>query len=553
MSRVQIFVSAYTIARSCMPLKSSTESRRAKSLVHVFYFSMSDSECETDWLAELGGGGANAEAIVRVADASALGLRLASPRNRSVIESHYWAARMREAKARLRQERFRKVTVSKLSSAIEHVNKTGLSKANNSLAPRLRRGLVLVIKRVGWRGSARAARRGMTFAHMLRMGFDPIVSASNLARSYRVDARWATRVRHAVAHAVVCGHQLTMSRAIESIVRAPPVVFVVSLSFDETQQKLSLQLPGVSECKRGAWHVLNAQSHFNWAGKTTEGTWRSAAMDFVRPPVPVLGTSAPCLAHAQWEVPSAEPYTMNEQRGLATARIAMVNFDRDGAGSNDKVLEYRKQLLPASTLVSDRTCFNHANSLVEGSVCAAVDLKVITTMYSISQMFRMGATFLRLHHSVHQFVDALKIVRGEPPPEAHAYGLELMHYARVHFRHSRKSRRRRNSSHDSSDDEGSLVAQQASAAEQKYMDAWAEFLHVANGFLWLPAMHFCASWQCCQGFDSSIARTRLKDAILSLLFATLPAIPVKGKWTKTGPSVDWYVFSLGTGHILQSA
>ena len=52
------------------------------------------------------------------------------------------------------------------------------------------------------------------------------------------------------------------------------------------------------------------------------------------------------------------------------------------------------------------------------------------------------------------------------------------------------------------------------------------------------------SRECCSGHRSDVLAKRAAEVAADLIFHSLPWVPQKGKWTKSGPRVDWFIKSM---------
>ena len=76
-------------------------------------------------------------------------------------------------------------------------------------------------------------------------------------------------------------------------------------------------------------------------------------------------------------------------------------------------------------------------------------------------------------------------------------------------------------------------------ALEKAFDAYTEVFNC------LPACgHMHDGLGCCDRWNARTTSKRAGEATLSYCFSTMPWVPNKGKWTKSGPCVDWFVKAL---------
>ena len=87
---------------------------------------------------------------------------------------------------------------------------------------------------------------------------------------------------------------------------------------------------------------------------------------------------------------------------------------------------------------------------------------------------------------------------------------------------------------------------QERGASQRFAKAWDAFVAVFNGHLSEGPVHYCSSWACCQedagpGWNLSVMRKKMKRELINFMFACLPTTPSRGKWTKQGPCLAFFV------------
>ena len=395
------------------------------------------------------------------------------------------------------------------------------------------------------------SKRRLRFATMLDMSFSSVVRTNDLARVYRISPAWAARTLKTVAYCLLsCLAALLRFMIAAFELYVPPTVFVSSLVFDETSEKLALPLhPKLRpEQVASSWHVLVSSSLYSFGWMDASGRPASYFMEALRPVVPLLGTSAEVIYDGLFCIPTIETYEKFEARLGELSAWDIRHFDRDGASSNEKLLARRAAALPATTLVSDFTCGNHRNSLCESAVLATHFLTLISSMWSASLLMRQGGYFMRLIDAVSSAVRShLIISRAPPPDEATAYGKELMDLAVENYRRSiscnKKGRAR--------DGVEAAEVHDHHRGLQEYIRAWQDLLLVLTDLLAPGLVHNCLSWDCCNGFQESVTVARVRDSITNVILRALPPIPIKAKWTKTGPCTVFFMLGMSVGKILR--
>ena len=169
---------------------------------------------------------------------------------------------------------------------------------------------------------------------------------------------------------------------------------------------------------------------------------------------------------------------------------------RDGASSNDYVVGGTLHRLPPDILGDDCSCGNHRNNLCEASTIAAIGVQLITSLYMMCCMLRMGSTYLRLILFLDELLSRVtddNIIRVAPTPQCYRFAEELKRYAMANCKQSYHWRTRRKGHRDDLENSPSQKAVDA------YSALWVDFLSVFNTSCAKGLMHACRSWSCCQG------------------------------------------------------
>ncbi len=376
-------------------------------------------------------------------------------------------------------------------------------------------------------GPAATKKIALPLSLVLQVGLDDSTVSKRVAAVHGVSDRTAKRCRQLVAGLLMSHYEQRLQKEAQ---RPEPISFVVSaLAWDETSETLRLRLPLESQNSFGVastvWHVLVSEQRLLVGGG--DGVRR---FDPIRPTVPLMRTSAACTYRALMKVPCVMPLVNTEARLLARADIRICHFERDAANVNNKLVAHviRQR---RGCLCSDLTCGNHQTQLVDASVLNAMAMgtQLISRLYSVSLLFRMGANWLRMIHAVPRVViQRLRVLRGKPP--ASAFGKEFRDYLATN-----RQVESRYSKYVSPTEMPSAF--QAQQQFQRRLDA---LLAVCNGPLGTaPWTHYCANESCCSGYDLVVTQRRMSEAIVGFFFCSLPTIPSPSKWTKTGPCLDW--------------
>jgi len=461
---------------------------------------------------------------------------------------------MRLAKCEKRRRRVETQQAAALADAVADINETRpvasalvVSKPNRGQT-----GLVFISRRKG-RAEGDHSRRSMTFKQMLSVAFSPIVRLGDLSKMWCMDARWLCKIRMAVAQCYMQSLGMIMNVSMCVFSQLAPDVFVSSVAFDESTERLLLPVHARlgAAAQRSSWHVLVSQQHNSWVVRGPDRVKHSRWMNLARPPIPIVGTSSECLFSGLFQTGCIGAYWAFQQHCLSQASFPILHYDRDGASANAKLLARHFCELPSHWLLSSRACGNHTNNLVEGSLALSIDRDYINRMYSLSLLFRMHGYFSRLVLSLPALVESAQIRRGQPPPTAKAYSGEVQDYFICNQRRVMRGRTRYEVEHfRASDEEGEEMCPKEKRAHDTLAAAWGEFRAVFNGHWSEGPLHYCSGEACCKSPEAS--RQRMTAALQRIVFQALPTVPVKSKWLQTGPCVDWFMLAMAAMPLLQS-
>ena len=196
--------------------------------------------------------------------------KLSAPTRRTPLEAEFAASRMREKKAILRAMRAQASCDAAQQQAISLINEHGALRQNSKMASMrvtsrgaggLQRGVVLNTQM----GCMRR-RRGFTWGTMLSMSFNKLPHMMTVARLYKTSRAWVRQVQNAVAYAILVSIMALLNTLSCMAEAKPPTVFVASLVFDETMQRMLMPLPNLLPGQvRSSWHVLVSCSLYSCA------------------------------------------------------------------------------------------------------------------------------------------------------------------------------------------------------------------------------------------------------------------------------------------------
>ena len=412
------------------------------------------------------------------------------------------------AKHRFRTSRQRDRRV--LKTAFDKAKAGGFVKANASLclvesARGASRGLVFRTKRSDgvW------SKRGLSWDAILEIGKCKIASTSDVARTYGIDNASAWRVRRALANSLLTLNQTVLHKCGEAA-RAFGSKFCISRkSWDETEQTLTTTVNDLPPHK-GSWSVLNSSDAYIFSVAGGPGAAaREMYFEVPRPPTRLLEKTDAAVYDGLVSCKTAQAYTKFEAKALGSADMFAAIFERDGAGANDCVVSKFFSGLPEKALGSDGWCGNHKTAICEASTLAAVQLSLVTALYSAACLLRMGTTYLRLILCIEPALEAA-VTRGNvltvsPPAWCAEYSAELMRYLRWQFRmtwlgKTFKSKKKRAKEHG--DAESGVDSLDFSKSVDAYCLVLANFFAVFNSHLHRTLCHCCTSVRCCKNYST---------------------------------------------------
>ena len=123
---------------------------------------------------------------------------------------------------------------------------------------------------------------------------------------------------------------------------------------------------------------------------------------------------------------------------LALADLPFDTYGSDGAYGNFKLVAHLQDVALGNVLASfasgdsmmnvHRLCLNHRNGLVEGSAATCVEPGLVSSMYSMVDILRMGGHFARLCIASDLSTFKIELIRGKPPKHLHNYNDEALDY-----------------------------------------------------------------------------------------------------------------------------
>ena len=499
---------------------------------------------------------------------------------------------MRECKARLAVSRSKAHSALMVADGVQGLHDQGLLRKGKTISMRVNvkraagQEIALVVHD---RSQGLPKNQRLTASTMLDIAAC-VASASEVARAFVIHQRSVRRIRALVAEVALSAQADTCKRLAAAMVHgamvepqgdpdgnagARPLFCISSLAFDETAEKLSLDMVKVSDptvaanIARSTWHVLVSR-HSLSLGFQNNRRIVIAEVPLIRPTIPLVSTSAGAVYDGLFSATMIHPHKLVEEAAFKHVPRVVWHTDRDGAFANDKCLEARRRCLPEKVLASDMACGNHRNQLIEVAVTTFLGTNHISALYRLALFFRMGGNFMRLALAARKIFQEqpLRIVWHEPGPTP--FNDELVDY----FKANRQDRLQTNAllaaervgmdnplevspRQDDVSDDDEVRSGSKTAAPHKESSRWhaslQELQAIFNSDWSLPVLtHHCYTAECCNNYDRNRSTTRATQAIVNHVCRALPIVPTFGKWTKVGPCLDTVLSALLVHKLLPS-
>jgi hypothetical protein len=262
------------------------------------------------------------------------------------------------------------------------------------------------------------------------------------AIQHDVSRIWAMTVRLAIASAYISCQNMALGKLVSLCKAQAPMFCFSRLAWDETGQKLTLQLQGFhTEQMASTWHVLVARLtlYVTWAGGG------SCSCHVVMPPCILSSTSAALIHNGLFRFPGTKPILAARDLILRSATHRAVDLCEFDAATPNLLLEaYLIQQRSADDRpVSKESmlCRLHQQHLIEVVVLDTCSLSVVSRLYSFTLLLKGSGYFWRLVRAVSNVVAdpvdgvEIRLVREHGPPDDSLadYSEEFLRFLFVHY------------------------------------------------------------------------------------------------------------------------
>ena len=400
--------------------------------------------------------------------------------------------------------------------------------------------------------------RRLSFKDMVDLAYQSSAKCSALASQFKVSKRHVLRVATMVAAEYLRLQLLLLGALVARARSSRPVFFGSRLAWDETGERVTLQVPGATqEQQNSVWHVLVSRLKLVVAWSRPDGVLQPFTIALVLPTLVVPSTSAASIFSQLFHHPlNAAIFTaVRELSELST--FATKLYETDAAYANQRLTAHLFTTAEANDLMCHWLCSLHQLQLVESAVTACVGRKcnLIAKLYSLTLLLRSGGSFMNMVSRLRGMIQDSCVVRHGPAElEAKEYSHEVARYLLTHYKRfsecqgSFRSRMPEPGPGSESEDEREFdfEAQEHPFPMGKGLAnffGWVkEFLAVYNGAWWSSGVlvHHCRG--CCRSQEHTLER--MEAAAKHVAFREMPATPALNKWTKLGPCCDVVLFGM---------
>jgi len=214
----------------------------------------------------------------------------------------------------------------------------------------------------------------------------------------------------------------------------PPFV-VRRWAWDETSQRVTLNLPGVSaDHQRSSFQVMAMRQKIAIGFENQHFVFELAF-----PQLLVTSTSAAGMWRAL-HTPNVGTLLGAVDLLMQRAEVSIDIDESDAAGANDRLEAHMVAQSHESRLKAHKWCSLHQNQLVEAFVLLVLGGCMLSRLYSLVLLLHARGYFLRMLKALPGLCAADKVVvhdvriSGPPPASAHLYIQEVMSYMVMHYR-----------------------------------------------------------------------------------------------------------------------
>ncbi len=428
---------------------------------------------------------------------------------------------------------------------VELTLKTGRRKTFN---------LGLVVQNRVVRGSAEA-KTTVTDAGDMDIAWSTIRGARNVGRAFGVNHETVHQSREMSS----CASMVATIHALEDLLREckrdPPAFACSALKWDEAEQKLAIDLGPLFAAKHttSGWKTLLSRHRVRvgWS------SGRVVECPILRPPVPLLDTSAECLDSGLFMAHYPKSFLCKVEKLvgqiLSTATIAFRLAGTDGAYGNLRLVAHQGDVSSRdvlenpdafAALFASLLCQNHRNGLIEASATSLTGLAVVNAMRAQTGFLQMSGHFARLVLAGDVVSGEVVMRPGKAPKHLSLYQAEILDYTLSNHKAERAAHSRAFKATDNAHehDARKMTKFNKSATEL------SKFIVFEDG----QDVHYCGSASCCNNYDLETCKAEARRLRRDVLVPGVPERPEEGKWTKLGSALDFQILSRPNKFMLRA-
>ena len=304
-------------------------------------------------------------------------------------------------------------------------------------------------------------------------------------------------------------------------------VAVLQVAFDETEQRLSINLEGCgSNYLNTTVSTMMVHGILHWRLGSQDQVLNLACAPAILP-----DTSAASLLGG---IANRLPFNMAELAGKVNTFVVVLISD--AAKACRKVSRVLTSMANGAFLVLHNKCIMHQVSL-SVNYCQ-LHVNMLGVLFCSSTLVHQGRAYDALLRNVRRLLgspDRFQITLTPPRDEDKLYlkrALEMLDWDETLYR-----------DHD---------LQRKSQSKAKKQKARDEFARMFTGDVRCKTLkHYCPLGCCPLGRDQSVDKA--VDAFKGVLLSSLPEVPAVNRWTKLYPAVAWWLCALLLGGVVSDA
>jgi hypothetical protein len=263
-----------------------------------------------------------------------------------------------------------------------------------------------------------------------------------------VTPKWVAALQVLAAETFLHFRRLMLGRIIRLCEDHPPKFAISRTAWDETGEKLALDVPGADAgVRRSCWQIMVAKVRLI-VGFGPD--LRSSVIDFtfVVPPIAIATPSADQIYNALWFRERVRPLLVGRGLIFAKATYALDLSGADAAASNERLEAHLVNTCQRGAWRAHFFCRLRRAQPCETLLLSLCQLKLLSRTYSLIMLLQTSGFFPRSALASPKFLAPPSGLtakpyasRGPPPAAAESYSAELQAYLTSHWRQRERPRR----------------------------------------------------------------------------------------------------------------